>query len=117
MPRKLTAKQRAEAEQRFRTGLVDYFNRLGARQSDFYQLTLKTPAGLLRISVYGDWVATCFDNLELAKRFTASCGTPCNPFSGKWNFHFFDGTLASLDPDAAISHLAYFFDRLMAWKP
>jgi hypothetical protein len=56
---------------------------------------LDTPAGLLRLSVYDDWVATRFDDVALGKAFTATCGRTCNPFTGKWNFHYYNGTVLS----------------------
>ena len=105
-----------KAQERFTKAVTKLFQSLGARPGRFYDSEMDTPAGLLHLTVYGNWVATRFDDVALGRAFTESCGCPCNPYSGKWNFHFFDGTAASLDPGVVLPHLNYFFDHLMAWK-
>ena len=115
MPRRIT-KRFLEAQKRFAKAVTKLLDGLGARPGRFYDLELDTPAGLLHISVNGNWVATRFDDVALGRAFTESCGRTCNPYSGKWNFHFFDGTAASLDSKRVLPELRYFFDNLMTWK-
>lgn len=111
MPRKPSAKRIAEAEQRFKKALTEFVVSKGARPSDFYNYQIDTPLSLLRISVYGTWVACRFDDPAVA---TKVCG--CAKISGKWNHHFYDGTLDSLDPDAAIARFGHELDRVLAWN-
>ena len=67
---------------------------LGAKQDggETYRFTLQTKAGRLRLHPDADQndgpgtVFTCFDNPQAARQFV-----DCNQFSGKWNFHYFDG--------------------------
>ena len=54
-------------------------NSIGARPSHFYDLELDTPAGLLRLTVYDDWVAGRFDDVALGKAFTAYMVGPAIP--------------------------------------
>ena len=115
MPRRNT-KRFLKARERFEAAVTKLLDSLGARPGNFYDYELPTPAGLLHISVNGNWVAARFDDVALGKAFTESCYCPCNPYSGKWNFHFFDGTAASLDPKTVLPVLEYYFDQLMAWK-
>ena len=57
-----------------------------------YRFTLQTKAGRLRLHPDADQhdgpgtVFTCFDDPQAARQFV-----DCNRFSGKWNFHYFDG--------------------------
>ena len=59
---------------------------------EVYPLTLQTKAGRLCLHVDADQLDglgtlfTCFDDPQAARQFV-----DCNRFSGKWNFHFFDG--------------------------
>ena len=117
MPRRPSAKQLAKAQERFKTALTDYIISKGARPGRFYDHELDTPAGLLHVSVYGDWIATRFDDVEAGRRFTKIVVVGCNQYSGKWNFHFSTESVASLDPDAAIAHFGYYLDRLLNWQP
>ena len=67
---------------------------LGAKQDggEVYGFTLQTKAGRLRLQPDADQqdgpgtVFTCFDDPQAALQFV-----DCNRFSGKWNFHYFDG--------------------------
>ena len=113
MARRASAKQLLKAQDRFRAALIEYIISKGARTGRFYDFEMDTPAGLLHLSVYGNWIATRFDDVALGRRFC-----DCNPFSGKWNFHFgFDGTVVSLDPEKAIAHFGSQLERLLAWEP
>ena len=105
------------AEAKFKAAVTKHFSGLGARQGHWYQFELDTPAGLLHVSVYDDWVATRFDNVARGTEFTRTCGHRCNPYSGKWNFHFGDGTAKSLAPQTVLSELDDDVDLLMHWEP
>jgi len=107
------SKRQLKAERRFVEVVTEFFTTLGARPGSFYDHALGTPAGLLHVSIHGNWIATRFDDVAQGRVFSESCGRPCNPYSGKWNFHFPD----SLHPDAAIADLWYWFYRLMSWRP
>lgn len=116
MPRRPHPKRLEKAREQFKAAVTTYLDSIGARPSNFYDLELDTPAGLLQLSVYDNWVAGRFDDIALGKAFSASCGRPCNPFSGKWNFHYYDGTLQSLNPNAVILDLSFYIDWLLNWK-
>lgn len=116
MPRRPTKKQLARAEERFKTALTEYVIGKGARLGRFYDYELDTPAGLLHVSIYGNWIATRFDDVEAGKQFTERCGVPCNPYSGKWNFHFSTASVVSLDPATATAEFGYYLNRLLNWQ-
>jgi len=101
-----------KAQQRFKEAVTKLLESYGARTGRFYDLKLDTPAGLLHISVNETWVATRFDDVALGRAFTDSCGRPCNPYSGKWNFHYSE----SLNPEIVVADLQFWFDKLMTWK-
>ncbi|MDY0170386.1 MAG: hypothetical protein RBS80_27825 [Thermoguttaceae bacterium] len=106
-------RRKPKRQQRFVEVVTEFFTRLGARPGSFYDYALDTPAGMLHLSVYDTWVATRFDDVAMGRAFTASCGSSCNPYSGKWNFHFGSG----LDPELVVADLRFWFDHLMNWKP
>jgi len=106
------SKRLLKVEKQFTDGVTAYFVALGARPGRFYDYELDTPAGLLHITVYGNWVATRFDDVARGVAFTAAAGNPSNPHSGKWNHHFPEGTT----PEAAMPELEFWFERLMEWK-
>lgn len=117
MPRRANAAHLAKAQDKFKAAVTSYIVELGARPGGFYDYELDTPAGLLHLSVYDDWLATCFDDVARATAFTKTCRCPSNPYSGKWNFHFGSSSAESLAPEAVLPHLAYYFDALMRWEP
>ena len=116
MPRRSMPKWLRKAQERFQDSVTIFIISLGARPADFYDYVLETPAGLLHITVYADWVATRFEDVTRGTEFTKTCGRPCNPYSGKWNFHFADGTAAALVPEVVLPELDYCFDRLLHWE-
>ena len=116
MPRRLKSKRLLKAEERFKAAVTTYIVSLGAHPVKFYDYEIGTPAGVLHVSICDDWVATRFDNPARGTEFTKTCGHACNPYSGKWNFHFGDGTAASLHPDTVLPQLDYFLDRLLHWE-
>ena len=110
-------KRLLKAEEDFKTVVTNYIVGLGARPGRFYQFEMDTPAGLLYLSVYEDWLATRFDDVKRGTAFTQTCGQSSNPYSGKWNFHFGDGTTGSLASEAVMPYLDDQFDLLMHWEP
>jgi len=76
---------------------------LGAMPGE-YDFALQTKAGLLKLhptenQVEGlGTVFTRFDDPHTARQLV-----DCNPFSGKWNFHFFSGW----NVDSALEELRY----------
>ena len=110
-------KRLLKAEEEFKACVTNYIVGLGARPGHFYNFELDTPAGLLHLSVYDDWLATRFDVPALGTAFTKTCGQSSNPYSGKWNFHFGDGTAGSLAPEVVMPYLDDLFDLLMPWEP
>ena len=113
--RRPSEKQLLKARERFQAALTAYIVGKGARPGRFYDHEIDTPAGLLHITVYGSWIATRFDDVALGRAFTETCGSSSNPYSGKWNHHFGDGTVASYEPDSALAHFGYYFERLLAF--
>lgn len=86
-----------------------------------YQYTLETRAGTLRVSVHpnsariGAWVATLFEEHHRATELLGQgfIGDP-NPYTGKWNHHFFDDALTLEESIAeAEAHLRRDFARVL----
>jgi len=92
----------------FKTDTETYLTSIGARPSNFYAYVLDTIIGELWITVYDDWIACRWDNVDKAR----AAGLGCNPYSGKWNFHFSSGTAG-----AAASTLTYFQEELSRFLP
>ena len=74
--------------QRFLSRVKKLLLDLGAEQSDD-RFMLKTRAGRLSLRPTEDTVFTRFDDPKAARQFVG-----CNPFSGKWNHHYFNGWTA-----------------------
>jgi hypothetical protein len=115
MPSRMKSKRMLKAEERFKSAVTNFIVGLGARPGRFYDYELNTPAGLLHLTVHDDWLATRFDDVGPGAAFTKTCGCSSNPYSGKWNFHFGDGTASALHPDKVIPHLDFYLDRLLHW--
>jgi hypothetical protein len=112
MPRR-KSKRLLKLEERFKRNITEYLVSLGARPGHFYDYELDTPAGLLHLTVYENWVATRFDDVDLGRAFTEPTGcNVSNRYSGKWNFHFSEGTT----PEAAMPSLGFWLERLMKWN-
>jgi hypothetical protein len=91
---KTSQSEQKVGRQRFIDGVEQLLQELGAQPCDFlsYNRALETPLGKLyfkaepatgKSSDLG-WIAGRFDSHELAFRFV-----DINPFSGKWNHHYF----------------------------
>jgi hypothetical protein len=90
-PTKAELAREAAFNERFR----EWLKALGAKPGQYHEFDLDTKFGQLGITPYGDWVACRFEDVERAK-----AGLPhrfgvdrLNPFSGKWNHHYFDWPL------------------------
>jgi len=117
MPRRPSAKQLVQARKRFKAALTNFVVSKGATQGSVYDHQLNTPAGLLHVSVYGTWIATRFDDVELGKRFTANLDNRCHSETGRWDYHYPGGSLASLDAEETMADFGDCLDRLMSWQP
>jgi hypothetical protein len=114
MSRRQKSKHALKQEARFKAVVTAYLASLGARPGRFYDHQLTTPAGLMHVSIYGNWIACRYEDVAQGRAFTKSCGRACNPYSGKWNFHY--GPAESFHPDQALADFCYHLDRLMNWK-
>lgn len=90
---------------------------LGAEQTEHhYPWKLETPVGLLRLIVdphTGRGVkgpGTVFTRFEEPER--AKCRVACNPYSGKWNHHYFSGW----DVETSLADLEYRLEQVMTFR-
>lgn len=72
---------------------------------------LVTPLGPLTITPLDNWIACRFDKPEIAKRYV-----DCNPYSGKWNFHEWEDSPASLLAPDALEHFTRQLRRVLAFN-
>jgi hypothetical protein len=115
-------RKNTEACARFVARLRAVLEELGCRQAtmSFYQYTLETRAGLLRVSVHpnsssaGAWVAARFEEPRRATELLGhGFSDNPNPHTGKWNHHFFDEAFSTDESIAeAESHLRIAFARV-----
>lgn len=112
MIRRTKSKRQLKAEANFKAAVTEFILGLGARPGSFYDYEMDTPADLLYLSVHENWLATRFDNVALGRSFSESFGRSCNPYSGKWNFHYSDTHAV----EVVLSDLGYWFDQLMNWE-
>lgn len=75
--------------------VTDLLLRLGAHKAvvTTYDYEIVTKAGVLALSVYDNWLATRFEDVDAAKQLV---GPGLNPHSGKWNFHYRNPTAADV---------------------
>lgn len=87
-PTKLLIRARAN----FRERVISLLKALGGIEDNrFYQFTLNTPIGEMGLSVWDTAIMCRFEDVEKATEFTnRHTSQGCNPFSGKWNWHFDD---------------------------
>lgn len=78
-----TNKQKAE----YRQDAIEILREFGFQHSPgaSRDYCAETPAGPLAVSIYDDWLACVFDDIELAQ--SKNLGGSLNQFSGKWNWH------------------------------
>jgi hypothetical protein len=98
--------------QRFVKKVIQLLLSLGAKQDggETYRFTMQTKIGGLRLHPDTDQstglgtVFTCFDDPAAARQFV-----DCNRFSGKWNFHYFDGW----DTETALADLSFSLRKVL----
>lgn len=91
MAHRITKKLLA-ARAAFKQRICGFLRSAGASPSDgAYDWKLNTPIGELGVSVWDDAIVCRFTEVGKATEFTRQF-TPqsCNPYSGKWNWHFED---------------------------
>jgi hypothetical protein len=89
---KRITKKLLAARAAFRKRVCDFLKGAGAIPSDqFYELKLATPYGDLDISIWDAAIMCRFAEVEKGTDFTRKfTAQSCNPYSGKWNWHFDD---------------------------
>jgi len=95
--------------QRFIARVAAMLLDMGAEPRD-YEFALQTKAGLLKLHPTENQVeglGTVFSRFEDPK--AAKELVNCNPFSGKWNFHFFAGWSV----ESALEELAFQLRRIL----
>lgn len=94
MAKRITKKLLA-ARAAFKKRVCDFLKTIGAAPNDVaYDWKLVTPIGDLDISVWDSAIMSRFADVERGTDFTRKfTAQSCNPYSGKWNWHFDD------DPD------------------
>ena len=91
--KKATTKKRQGFYNSFKQAVTEYLISKGAVAADFYEFQIETTLGLLHVTPFDNWIATRFDDVDRAKAVLGSGrDVRLNPCSGKWNFHFADGT-------------------------
>lgn len=108
------SKHLPKLQERFVGQVLAYLATIGAQPGRLYEYELMTPAGLLHLSCHESWIACRFDDVRMGRLFTACCGRHCNPYSGKWNFHF--PTDETLDPALALAEFRHYLDQLLGWR-
>ncbi len=84
----LKTKKQQKNGQWFRDQIRAFLLRNGATEqlNKAYEYAIITKVGTLQLSVYLDWVACRFDDVERAVGVIGRHGM--NPYSGKWNHRF-----------------------------
>lgn len=106
---RITPKQR----RLFFTQAVKLLIDLGAQHEDGEpdRFTLPTKVGLLRLHTamhHSDGLGTVFTRFDDPQTAQRSVG--CNPYSGKWNHHYFEGWTV----EAALEHFSAQLKRILA---
>lgn len=91
MAKRIT-KQLLAARAAFKQRVCEFLKAIGASEIDgAYAWMLKTPVGELAVSVWDSAIMCRFADVEQATAFTRKfTSESCNPYSGKWNWHFSD---------------------------
>ncbi len=109
------------AREFFQRNVTEEIERLGATRTGRDQShTLATPAGRMKITVYENWIATCFEDSHLAHVATKQIGCRedqvVNYISGKWNFHYVDHVDSLSHPFLPADFVSY-LELLLAYRP
>lgn len=91
MARRITKKLLA-ARAAFKQRVREFLKSVGASSSNgAYEWILDTPIGELGVSLWDNAIVCRFAEVEKGTEFTRKLtAQPCNPYSGKWNWHFAD---------------------------
>ena len=91
MAHRITKKLLA-ARATFKTRVGDFLKSVGADETErLYEWKLATPIGELNVSLWDNAIMCRFIEVEKATAFTRRfTSQSCNPYSGKWNWHFDD---------------------------
>ena len=91
-------------KQTFQQRVIEHLKTVGARKHDgLYDYELDTDIGTLLVSVYEDWIACRWVDLDRALKVKDTLGTNFNPHNGKWYFVF---------TNPSIKHVNYFISQL-----
>lgn len=94
--RKRTPAQTKKWHRLFQAAAVKHLEARGAEPEEDYAgakaYSLETPAGTLRVTIFEGWLACRFLDVGKAKEVLLVGDDRLNPYSGKWNWHFLDGT-------------------------
>ncbi len=76
----------------FKNRVSNFVKAIGAVECDgTYRFKVDTPIGLMQISLWDSAIMCRFDDVEQATPYTRRhTSQSCNPYSGKWNWHFDD---------------------------
>lgn len=76
----------------FKQRVCDFLKSVEASSSDgVYEWILETPIGELGVSLWDNAILCRFAEVEKGTEFTRKLtAQSCNPYSGKWNWHFED---------------------------
>lgn len=84
MPKQKKPTKRQLAE--FRSRVEQILTEAGATKGTLYEWQIESPLGLWEISVYDDWIATRFVDVDRAVKFFGR--GQINEFTGKMNWHY-----------------------------
>jgi hypothetical protein len=88
----------------FQQRVIEHLKAVGARKHDgLYDYELDTDIGTLLVSVYEDWIAGRWVDIDRALKVKDTLGPNFNLHTGKWNFVFANPT---------IEHVNYFISQL-----
>lgn len=84
-------KKLLKAREQFRTRVETFLQRIGAtKPGEYREWNLDTSCGKLGVSVYDNWIACCFGDVDKASAWFGRKHGRLNGYSGKWNWHFSD---------------------------
>jgi len=91
LARRITKKLLA-ARAAFKARVSNFLKSVGADETErLYEWKLATPIGELNVSLWDNAIMCRFIEVEKAITFTRRfTSQSCNPYSGKWNWHFDD---------------------------
>lgn len=111
---KRITKKLQNARASFQERVANFLQALGAVERDrIYRFTLNTPIGEMGISLWDSAIMCRFHDVEKATEFTnRHTSQGCNPYSGKWNWHFHDdATILNNQPE---SQFVRYLTKLMS---